>query len=113
MKLTNEFEHQSGHPADCMRFWFSNKVDGDAVLPEYMAEEGTTCDGQAGAHDDDKKFPWHAPGTAPVFSSCGRLGGHCGNDHDGHGNFGDCCSDHCDSFSNGKMLQNTIGTILL
>lgn len=103
----NEFEHHSGHPADCMRFWFSNKVEipGHAVLPEYMSQEGKTCVGQAGAHDDDKKFPWNAPGTAPVFSSCGRLGGHCGNHHDGQGDFGDCCSDHCDSFANGKNAE--------
>ena len=103
----NEFEHHSGHPADCMRFWFSNKVEipGQAVLPEYMSQEGTTCVGQAGAHDDDKKFPWNAPGTAPLFSSCGTLGGHCGDHHDGHGDFGDCCDDHCDSFANGKNAE--------
>ena len=52
-----------------------------------------------------KKNPWNAPGTTPVFSSCGILRGHCGNDHDGHRNFGDCCSDHCDSFANGKNAE--------
>ena len=26
-------------------------------------------------HDKEKKFPWNAPGTAPVASPCGTLGG--------------------------------------
>ena len=30
---------------------------------------------QAGHHDHEKKFPWNAPGTAPVASPCGTLGG--------------------------------------
>merc|ERR1711970_753243 len=107
----NEFEHHDGHfQADCMMFWLSNKVEmpssQHAVLPEYMSQPEVTCTGQAGHHDDKKRFPWHAPGTTEIFGSCGTLGGgHCGNHHDGHGNFGDCCSDHCDSFANGKNAE--------
>jgi len=105
----SEFEQKNGHPPDCLFFWFSNKVKNPhhATIPEYMAQNDVTCTGQAGHHEDgDKKFPWNAPGTAPVFGSCGTLGGHCGDHHDGHGDFGDCCGNHCDSFANGKNAQD-------
>merc|ERR1712013_272771 len=52
------------------------------------------------------KFPWHAPGTAPVFGPCGTLGAiPLGCNGDGKGNFGDCCTDHCDSFALGKNME--------
>ena len=103
-----DFEDHRGHPPDCLFYWFSNKVKipGDAVLPEYMGQPEVKCVGQAGHLDDHKKFPWNAPGTTPVLSSCGRLGGHCGDSHDGHGEVGDCCSEHCDSFANGKNAED-------
>jgi len=104
----NEFEHHDGHfQADCLIFWFSNKVEipGHAVLPDYMSQPETKCLHQAGANNHYKKFPWSAPGTTEIYSSCGTLGGHCGNSQDGQGKFGDCCSNHCDSFSGGKNAE--------
>jgi len=104
----NEFEHHSGHPADCMAFWFSNgiKIPGHASIPEDLAQNEVTCVGQAGAHDHDKKFPWNAPGTAQPFGPCGTLGGiPLGCQNDGSGKFGDCCSDHCDGFALGENAE--------
>merc|ERR1712114_6899 len=95
-----------GKPPDCFNFWFSNGVKNPhhATITQYMAQEEVTCTGQAGHHGDpDKKFPWNAPGTAPIYGSCGTLGGNpegCNQDK-----FGDCCSDHCDSFAFGKNAE--------
>ena len=73
----NEFEHHSGQPADCMNFWFSNgiKIPGLASIPEDLAQTEVTCTGQAGHHDNDKKFPSNAPATGPSLDPCGTLGG--------------------------------------
>ena len=92
-----------------MNYWFSNHVEipGHATIPADISQSEIACVGQAGAHDDKKKFPWNAPGTAPVFGSCGALGGEpLGCKQDGEGNFGDCCSDHCDSFGLGEVAEN-------
>jgi len=105
-----EYEDSSGKPPDCMQLWFSNKVSnpGEATLPHYMSQPETECLGQAGHHGDhDKKFPWNAPGTAPVFGSCGTLGGlPNGCNNDGEGTFGECCSEHCDAFPMGENAEN-------
>merc|ERR1712179_750267 len=72
-----EFEDHSGRKPDCMNFWFSNNVliPGKATIPDEMDQSEIICDGQAGHHNHDRmKFPWHAPGTAPVFGPCGTLG---------------------------------------
>ena len=105
----NEFSHEhNGKPPDCMAFWFSNgvKIPGEASIPEELAQNEITCIHQAGAHDDNKKFPWNAPGTAPVFGPCGSLGGMpLGCDNNGEGNFGDCCSGNCDAFALGGNAE--------
>jgi len=103
-----EFEDVQGEKPDCMNFWFSNNVrhPGEATLPEDMSQPEVTCIGQAGAHDDDREFPWWSPGTTEIFGSCGTLGGipkGCHGDYSGK--FGDCCSDHCDSFALGKNAE--------
>merc|ERR1711874_545272 len=93
----NEYsnEHDGKRP-DCMAFWFSNgvKITGTASIPEDLAQGDVTCINQAAFYGDkDKKFPWNAPGTAPVFGPCGSLGGKpFGCDGDEEGSFGDCCS---------------------
>merc|ERR1711970_1093226 len=112
----NEFEHSNGHfQADCLMYWFSNKVEipGLAVLPEYMSQPETTCIHQAGANDHGKKFPWHAPGTAPIFGSCGTLGGHCGDHHDGHGDLETAVVITVTVLQMERTLRSMIGPILL
>lgn len=54
------------------------------------------------------KNPWSAPGTAPIFSSCGSNGGNpLGCEKDGKGNFGDCCGNkECDSFALGIAAES-------
>jgi len=105
----NEFSNEhNGKSPDCMAFWFSNKVKipGEASIPEELAQNDITCINQAGAHDDEKVYPWNAPGTAPVFGPCGSLGGMpLGCDNTGEGNFGDCCSGNCDTFALGENAE--------
>jgi len=105
----NEFSNEhNGKLPDCMAFWFSNKVKipGEASIPEELAQNDITCINQAGAHDDEKVYPWNAPGTAPVFGPCGSLGGMpLGCDNTGEGNFGDCCSGNCDTFALGENAE--------
>jgi len=107
----NEFSNvHNGKAPDCMGFWFSNgvKIPGEASIPEYVAQHNLTCIHQAAYHGDpNKKFPWNAPGSAPIFSPCGSLGGQpLGCDNDGEGKFGDCCSGNCDTFALGKNAED-------
>jgi len=93
---------------DCMVYWFSNHVEhpGHATLPDELSQPETTCIHQAGYHDDDKKFPWNRPGTAPSYGPCGTLGANpFGCDGDGEGKFGDCCGHNCDSFAFGENAE--------
>jgi len=105
-----EFSNYKNKPPDCMFYWFTNKVEhtGEATLPEYMSQPETECVGQAGHHHDpDRTFPWHAPGTAPVYGSCGTAGGEpFGCDKDGKGEFGECCSHNCDTYAMGKNAED-------
>ena len=106
-----EFEtDHDGKDEDCMNYWLSNGVEipGDATLPPEMSQPEVTCTGQAGAnHDNYKRYPWQAPGTAPVFGPCGSMGGMpLGCDNDGEGSFGDCCSSNCDTFALGDNAEN-------
>eukprot|EP00092_Neocalanus_flemingeri_P039592 GFUD01043114.1.p1 GENE.GFUD01043114.1~~GFUD01043114.1.p1 ORF type:complete len:331 (+),score=71.79 GFUD01043114.1:90-995(+) len=109
---TEFMEHEAGSSTttahDCMKFWFSNGVEipGHATIPDYMSQADVTCTGQAG-HHHGQKFPWNAPGTAQPFGPCGTLGGiPLGCHNDGSGNFGDCCSDHCDGFALGENAED-------
>merc|ERR1711970_367933 len=106
----NEYSNEhNGKAPDCMNFWFSNgvKIPGHATIPEYISQSDITCIHQAGAHDTDKKFPWNAPGTAPVYGPCGSLGGEpFGCNGSGEGAFGDCCSGNCDTFAFGENAEN-------
>merc|ERR1719158_1918341 len=109
----NEFEHHDGHfQADCLIFWFSNKVEipGHAVLPDYMSQPETKCLHQAGANNHHKKFPWSAPGTTEIYSSCGTLGGHCGNSQDGEGKLVTAAVTTVTASLVVRMLRSTPGT---
>jgi len=104
-----EFTEMRKKPADCLKYWFSDHVNipGHATIPDDLDQSEVTCVGQAGAHDDHKKFPWNAPGTAPVYGPCGANGGKpLGCNDDGKGNFGDCCSHNCDTFALGDNAEN-------
>merc|ERR1719411_711297 len=103
-----EFEDVEGQKPDCMNFWYSNgvRIPGEATLPAALSQPEVTCVGQAGAHDDERVFPWWSPGSAPVFGSCGTMGGWpagCHGDYSGH--FGDCCSGNCDGFALGLNAE--------
>ena len=56
--------------------WFTNYtfIEGEPTLPDYMV---TFQDIHYGPWDIDayKTHPWKHPGSAPVFSPCGILGG--------------------------------------
>merc|ERR1719481_361077 len=100
-----EEAHGPDHPPDCMNNWFSNKVHipGEQTLPDNMTLPNVTC-----GHD---KNPWFSPGSAPIFGSCGTLGGNPNGCHnDGEGNFGDCCGGEekgiCGQFAMGENAEN-------
>lgn len=107
-----EFSNVTGGKSpDCMNYWYSNRVQipGEATLPEELSQPEVTCTKQAGADERYKKFPWMAPGTAPMYGSCGTLGGEpLGCNLDGEGNFGDCCNTNgkCGTFALGDNAEN-------
>ena len=106
-----EFNDATGKDADCMEYWFSSEVEipGNATLPVEMSQPEVTCKGQAGGDDDNyKRYPWQAPGTAPVYGPCGALGGKPnGCNDDGEGDFGDCCfGQNCGFFALGDNAEN-------
>jgi len=104
-----EFTQKNNKQPDCLKYWFSHGVEipGHATIPDEAAQNEITCVGQAGHHDTHKKFPWNAPGTAPVYGPCGANGGKpFGCNDDGKGHFGDCCGDHCDHFALGDNAEN-------
>ena len=104
-----EFDAQANEKQeeDCMQFWFSNGVEipGNATIPPEMSQPEVTCNGNAG-NNNQVKFPWNAPGSAPVFSPCGTMGGMPnGCDNDGKGMFGDCCTENCGIFGLGNNTE--------
>lgn len=104
----NEYTRVTGHDPDCLQMWYSNHVEipGESTIPDELVQPETKCVGQAGHDGHHVTFPWHAPGTAPVFSPCGAMGGNpYGCDMDGKGKFGDCCSGNCDSFALGGLAE--------
>jgi len=105
-----EFEDVRHHEPDCLNYWYSNdvRIPGSPSIPDHMSQPEVKCIGQAGhnEHEHPLEFPWWAPGTAPVYGSCGTLGGIPAGCHgDYSGKFGDCCSDHCDGFALGLNAE--------
>merc|ERR1711915_876008 len=104
-----EFTQKNNKQPDCLKYWFSHgmEIPGHATIPDEAAQNEITCVGQAGHNDNHKRFPWSAPGTAPVYGPCGANGGKpFGCNDDGKGHFGDCCGDHCDHFALGDNAEN-------
>jgi len=99
----------NGRAHDCEQYWYTSEtyIPGEATLPEEMQQNYLTCKGQNGVDDIDHKHPWYAPGTAPIASPCGTLGGWpYGCNFDGTGNFGDCCPGaNCGGFALGKNAE--------
>ena len=86
-----EFKNHSGYDEDCLQFWLSNtvKIPGNVTIPLEVSQPGADCT-YMGTENDYTKYPWMAPGTAPIFSPCGVMGGNpygCGSAT----NFGDTC----------------------
>ena len=77
-----------GHPTEsrlgCLATWFTNNT----------------------REPETSHAPWHAPGTAPIFSPCGNAGGNprgCTNNE--HEKFGDCCGVACGSYAFGRNAE--------
>jgi len=100
-----EHEHVNGNKLDCLNMWFTNytEIPGEQTIPENMTQPEKKCSG----HNWEKK-PWMAPGTAPIFSPCGTMGGNplgCHNGEDSSEQFGDCCGGNCGGFSFGSNAE--------
>jgi len=80
--------HTESPKIGCIANWFTNNTK----IPHKS-------NGQA-------NNPWHAPGTAPIFSPCGVAGGNpegcTGQEHE---KFGDCCGDNCGGYSLGENAE--------
>jgi len=70
----SEFELALGEKPDCIKFWFSSsEIPGEGtVSTKQMQPEDECFLEQTGSLYH--KYPWSAPGTAPVFSPCGAMG---------------------------------------
>ena len=72
-----EFEIHNGNKPDCQQWWATvgTEVPGEAnslidqIRPDVDCSEENT-------QELHQKFPWSAPGTAPVVSPCGAKGGY-------------------------------------
>ena len=91
-----EFTAYSGAQPDCIEYWFSDHVTipgaKNSNLPYEFSQPEYLCLIGAGVAVEHSDYPWTAPGTAPVLSPCGVMGGNpngCLND--GSGSFGDVC----------------------
>ena len=73
----------------CLANWFTNNTR----IPQTSKDQ---------SHN-----PWHAPGTAPVFSPCGMAGGNSEECTGGNQNekFGDCCGRNCSGYSFGNNAE--------
>ena len=110
-----EYEEWTGMALDCLPYWFSNKryIPGNATIPFEHSQPDVRCASQdLKSVNSLDKYPWMAPGSAPVFSPCGAMGGlPYGCNHDGVGNLGDICNDcncncNCGSFAMGGLAEN-------
>ena len=84
-----EWQNTTQRSPSCLNYWFTNNTvtSGEVTIPEDMSQPEALCK-QHGSTSN----PWLAPGTAPVFSPCGTMGGNpLGCRGDGVGNFGDVC----------------------
>ena len=109
------YEEWTGMALDCLPYWFSNKryIPGNATIPFQYSQPEVKCAQQVwDSINLFDKYPWMAPGSAPVFSPCGAMGGlPNGCNHDGVGNLGDICNDcncncNCGSFAIGGLAEN-------
>jgi len=113
LDLPQDTEYSNTHPhdPDCMVMWLSNlvKIPGNASIPDDISQSDLeVCNHN---HWNDyrwKNNPWNSPGTAPVYGSCGTLGGNpLGCNNDGEGKFGDCCNEQCSGgFALGDNAEN-------
>jgi len=109
----NEYSNTHPHDPDCMVMWFSNlvKIPGNASIPDEISQtELEECNHNHWNDFHSKNNPWNAPGTAPIYGSCGTLGANpLGCDNDGEGNFGDCCNEQCSGgFALGKNAEDYV-----
>lgn len=90
----SEIELFNGYEPDCLLMWLSSgisEIPGERTLPEELIQPEATCV-REGTVEKMDHYPWMAPGSAPVFSPCGAMGGNPYGCADGSGtNFGDIC----------------------
>ena len=71
-----EFEIASGKKPDCLQYWFTAGAEIPGEPIPYMEEIQPDVDcSRENTENIHQRYPWNAPGTAPVFSPCGALGG--------------------------------------
>ena len=89
-----EFDDEGGTELDCPWNWFSggSEIPGKRTLTLAQMEPEVDCSLE-NTEESQHSYPWNAPGSAPVFSPCGALGGFP-NGCVGAEKFGDVCS--CD-----------------
>ena len=117
--LPENFEFSDVYPGDqygdpdCLVRWWADAVEipGPRTIPDEFSQPNVECVNQAGNDEAWHKFPWAAPGSAPVYSPCGAMGGRPnGCNNDGIGSFGDCCDDQysgytCATYAMGVLAE--------
>jgi len=86
-----EFEINNGNKLDCQQWWSTvgTEIPGEANFLIDQIRPDIDCS-EENTEELHQKFPWSAPGTAPVVSPCGAMGGYpygCS----GAEKFGDVC----------------------
>ena len=73
-----ELEINNGNKSDCQQWWaiVGTEIPGDNnFLMEHIRPDIDCC--EKNTQENHQKFPWSAPGTAPVVSPCGAMGADC------------------------------------
>ena len=71
-----ELEINNGNKSDCQQWWaiVGTEIPGDNnFLMEHIRPDIDCC--EKNTQEIHQKFPWGDPGTAPVVSPCGGMGG--------------------------------------
>ena len=71
-----EFENASGRKPDCQNWWSSigNEIPGEPTIPVDLIQPNVDC-APENTEELHERFPWSAPGTTPLYSPCGAMGG--------------------------------------
>ena len=117
----------TGKQPDCVQMWFSGgnpiqNASRNRTISDEAFQPEVTCKDQVFDPSRGKSYsqsPWAAPGTAPVYSSCGTMGGKMiGCQYNYQGTQYDCCAEDCGTFQFGPsaeryppLYENAIETV--